>query len=76
MAKVVEDQPEWKAVIRCAQNGYPGVDGCFSLIEITLGDLTVTVDYEVFDNRSPRLLRVNNLMGEVFHRLMVKEGFI
>lgn len=49
MAKVVQGQSKWSAVIRCAHPvtfGLYRVDGCFSLIEITLDDIQSHRDWE------------------------------
>ena len=48
MATIVEGNRTWSAVIRCADPvcgmGLNRVDGCFSLIEITLGDIQHRTD--------------------------------
>jgi|GEM_PF-3551255 len=50
MATVVEGQPEWSAVIRCAHPtcgcGLNRVDGCFALIAITPRDIKHSRDFE------------------------------
>jgi hypothetical protein len=50
MAKIIEGAEKWSAVIRCAHPVYGGrlnrVDGCFSLIEITLEDIKHSRDFE------------------------------
>ena len=50
MARILEGNKEWSAAIRCASAVCGGrlnrVDGCFALIEITLGDIKHSTDYE------------------------------
>ncbi len=50
MARIIQGNPTWKAVIRCAQAGYigkyNGVKGCFCVFEIEKEDLYKRVDYE------------------------------
>jgi len=50
MAKVVNGNEAWSAVIRCAHpTGFHSlhrVDGCFAQIEITLADIHGSRDYE------------------------------
>ncbi len=47
MATIVDGPEEWSAIIRCAhptQYPEPRVDGCFSLIKITMADVIVKDD--------------------------------
>lgn len=48
MAKIVQGNKEWSAVIRCAQSVYnqARVDGCFAQIEIGLNDIQASCDCE------------------------------
>ncbi|HBP00065.1 MAG: hypothetical protein UU48_C0003G0013 [Candidatus Uhrbacteria bacterium GW2011_GWF2_41_16] len=50
MATVIEGPQEWSTVIRCAHPvcgfGLHRVEGCFSLIRITLADIKHSTDYE------------------------------
>lgn len=49
MARLVQGNTSWSAVIRCAHPvccGLNRVDGCFALIEITLSDIRHRTDFE------------------------------
>ncbi len=50
MAKIVQGEQKWSAVIRCAHPvcgiGLNRVDGCFSLIRIELKDIQHSTDWE------------------------------